>query len=738
MIKFIDQVVGSYKQRTTKFLLFIVCILSLGNSYAQDNIVYPPNVGLINVKDPLYGAVGNGVVDDTDAIQAALAAGINGHQTVYLPNGTYLVSNTLKWKNNSTDNGGWGAFLSMQGQSRSGTIIKLKNNTFTDPLNPQSVIMTGSRDDQGVYNDGNGEGNQAFEINLSHFTLDVGSGNAGAIGIDYQVSNWGALREVTVQSSDANKVGVCGVSLLRRDNGPGLIEKISIDGFQYGIQAGQEIAQFTLEHISLSKQSVLGIDQREAVMPIRDLTSVNAVPAIRVSAQALLNLLEANLTGGSSSKSAIEFVDSQSRGYLRSITTSGYASALKHRGTVIGGSSITEWVSDPVLRLSDSTALSLNLTIENTPHYFDSNLSNWASVGSPNGSDDSDAIQTAMNSGKSTVYFNRADYRYSKTIVVPPSVKHIIGVGAVLRSTGDLGGKVLFRFEGGTASDMTVLEKFELNNLNGIAIEHASSRTLVIKDIGLFQGSAYKNAAGAGKLFISNIAMRGWQATFPQQIWARQFNVEGTTPELFNNGGKAWVFGFKVEGTEVIFDTRNGGRTEAFGGLTYTFGDSGNPAILNQNSRVAASWAGTTYMPNGSYSILVREETGSTATEIPVSSSYGGRTYSVPMYVGLTVPDLVTDVPNELVSQNLYGLTAFPNPFTKDITISYSPLRSEHVSITLIDVQGRLVKNVFDGMAVKGVAKSHTIEGSNIRAGEYIIRLKFPSAEVNKMIILVK
>lgn len=49
-----------------------------------------------NVQDAAYGAVGDGVADDTSAIQAALnAANTAGGGTVYLPAGTYYITSTL-------------------------------------------------------------------------------------------------------------------------------------------------------------------------------------------------------------------------------------------------------------------------------------------------------------------------------------------------------------------------------------------------------------------------------------------------------------------------------------------------------------------------------------------------------------------------------------------------------------------------------------------------------------------
>lgn len=76
----------------------------------------------INVKDPTYGATGNGVTDDTAAIQAAInAANAAGGGLVFFPAGTYITRTLTMFGNVHLYGAGWSA-----------TTLKLKSATNAD------------------------------------------------------------------------------------------------------------------------------------------------------------------------------------------------------------------------------------------------------------------------------------------------------------------------------------------------------------------------------------------------------------------------------------------------------------------------------------------------------------------------------------------------------------------------------------------------------------------------------
>lgn len=631
----------------TSCFFFFKCV----NSVTSDKFF--PKAIAINVKTQ-YGAKGDGVTDDTKAIRKAIQE--NHRRPIYFPAGTYLVSDRLEYRNLS---GKFEAFTWLQGQNRATTTIRLKNNApgYADPTHPKAVVYAASS------NDGNhvskeylekGEGNQAFANYVEDITIDTGN-NRGAIALDYLASNLGAVRNVIIRGR-----GVVGLDMSRGLMGPGLIKNLLVKGFDYGIRVYSGASYgVTLEHITLHNQRKVGIENQGNVLAIRDLSSTNSVPAVRNNTViGLITLVDGNLQGGNSSVSAIEN-NNDGRLFVRNVRTSGYRSAIKQNGQVVKKTTVSEYTSSPPFTLfPNSPKTSLNLSVEEPPTYHDNNLSNWANVedfgarttGNDKNVDSTNAFQKALDSGKSTVYIPLGMYSIRGTLHVRKNVRRIIGINATLAPTGEAfankdNPQPLFRIENGAPQAVTI-EHIWINDPSNsphpglIGFEQATSRTLFLKDIQCGTPSfkyTFRNTKGVGKLFIEDVSAIGWQFEHPQQVWARQFDPEGSVTRVFNNGGALWILGFKTEGyLNTIIHTTGGGATELLGGaLYYNVNVSPNDvAFINNNSRVSLSY-GTVGFGVTQSKIHVQETRGSKTRDlIQDKLLWRGEGRAVPLYVG--------------------------------------------------------------------------------------------------------
>lgn len=114
--------------------------LTLLDTSNKDNLVNAINEILlyvpVNVKQ--YGAVGDGVTDDTAAIQAAL----NDSRFVYFPAGTYLVSSTITIPGNTTIKGSGRANTLIQQINDSASIIVLQAANNSNHITLQDLAVT--------------------------------------------------------------------------------------------------------------------------------------------------------------------------------------------------------------------------------------------------------------------------------------------------------------------------------------------------------------------------------------------------------------------------------------------------------------------------------------------------------------------------------------------------------------------------------------------------------------------
>jgi Pectate lyase superfamily protein len=586
-----------------------------------ENVVFPLDANTLNVKD--FGAKGDGRTDDTAAIQALLNAHPNGQRIIYLPNGTYLVSKTITWPAGTPGKGDDYKNTILQGQSESGVTIRLKDRTpgFESATNPKAVIFTGPAPAQ------------RFGNSIRNLTVDTGTNNPGSIGIQFNASNQGSMRHVTIQSGDGQ--GLNGLDLnFANEIGPLLVKHLTVKGFRYGIRTGFSINSQTFEHITLKNQREYGVYNTGQTINIRGLTSENAVTAI-YNAGGRIALIDSSLkgTGAAASKPAIRS-DFPLDLLVRNLNTSGYRVAIENKQQALGtlGKTVKQFPASP--------APTLNLPIKETPDVPWGNPTNdWANVVAfgaiPNdGRDDTAAIQAAIDSGKPTVYLPVGTYNLTKTILIRKRLQRLIGTEATVEvpKTVNPGFKVI---DG--SNPVVVFERIGSGYNPTPTIENASARTLVIRDATNVSG----RMTGSGDVFIENVVSNPWQTwTFNRQnVWARQFNVENTGTHITNNGGKLWILGLKTERGGTLIDTKGGGKTEVLGGLAYTTtpgpdGTQNYPMFINNGSSISITLGEVNY-GSPTYKTYIQEIGGGNTRNISGDKlpNYQGSGKQIPLYV---------------------------------------------------------------------------------------------------------
>jgi hypothetical protein len=636
------------------------------------NQVYPPDAfyhngkggRVLDVTKPPFNAKGDGKTDDTQALCAAMrfvadnleplqgegysycAPKMDKSWVIYLPDGEYLVSDTVQqgwpekvwnikegWNNVNYFTVGspeeaaerkadvYGAanwHIRLVGQSRAGTVIRLKDGSAGFESGSAKAVVSFYMTFFSNVNQGN-----YFE----NLTIDTGKDNPGAVGLKWNGSNWGGIRNAAIRSGDGR--GHAGL-LMNKGIAQGYLRDLDIDGFETGIDmAPGWVSMVVIEHSTLRNQSRVGLRagkpfNREC-LAARKLRFENVPLAAKADAGSHLVLLESVAKAAPDAGEALA-VAKDGHLYVRAFESVGFKSAVLKEGEApLPAGTLAEYVSYDLGATETATGpRSLGLPVRDIPIILpETDLTKWADVQAYGAkgdgiTDDTAAIQRAMDSGKPVVFFSRATYVVNGSVAIPASVREVNFLhGAVYRSD-EKPTTAMFRVAEPSSEPLLIHQNI---NLGGIFVDHEADRPLVLEDLATWfhhgrgfaskpgmllpgiaaQGKdvwqlyrnprpsgAPKEVYGANLLGFAAGDVEGHAAVENVKAWLRQCDNENAPGPMWAfRRSEAWMLGFKVEGAQQLFQVEDGSRLEVLGGIFGTHTQT-TPLFRMRDSDVSA------------------------------------------------------------------------------------------------------------------------------------------------------
>ena len=589
---------------------------------AACEIHIPANAGAINVRD--YGAKGDGHTDDTAALKAAIAA--SGSDTgvkmwhdrmVFLPKGTYIVSDTLVKR---YSDGLFASGMSLVGEGVDRTIVRLIDHApgFDNAGSPRAVIQTTSKRLDKANNRDYvhlGEGNDAYENFVESLTVEVGRGNPGAIGIDYLASNIGALRDIVIKAPSG---GAIGLAMLRKWPGPALVQRVTVQGFDVGIDVSQSEYGLTFSKVSLEGQRLLGLRNTGNSIAAEDLT-INGAGKTAIENQSSDGLIV--LVGGQVVGGGVGSVENRGTIVFHGthLPPGAFPSAPK-------GARLDGWVSRDGTWTPEAPISLPPLS----PMVDPGPASKWVGVnGVPDGAPPTDCtpqLQAALNSGASTVLLRHGTFWISAPLEIPPQVHRIMGMNSSIqvmpkRQSGFSNSMGMFRIlAAGVPLNINHLALDNSDRGYQLGIEMSANRSLLLSDIVSIGVDTLERKAGGGPVFLEDTCCGTLHVAGSEPAVARQFNTEGGGVRVRNVGAPLEIIGLKTEQNCTVVVTSAGGRTEVLGGLIYMVvtptAANRKPVFISEDSSLIVSLVEEVQRPASHYDTLLVDTHGGQTSQV--------------------------------------------------------------------------------------------------------------------------
>jgi len=625
-----------------------------------DDVLRPNIEGLERAKQKLLamedpnGKISFEIRKENDVLFVIFPEELEPTKIIYFPNGIYLVSDTVTYSLENLSNiyNGLPKYemnrqIHFKGESRDGVVIKLKDNCKGFGYGTHKPVVSFMQAESS---------NLSMTNTFEDITIDIGCGNSGAVGLVFFGNNTGAVRNVVIKSSDIEHKGYAGLEVTHEIVSGCYVKNVTIDGFDYGVRCTPTRNFAVFEHINIRNQRKTGFYIDNTIISIRDLKSDNFVTGLRVMGQqAHMVLIDSEFKGGNPLDAAVNCELGSC--FIRNVNTEGYENIVIYAlENVYTNKYIEEYVSDKTYSMFPCKVKSLSLEIKETPDgEWSNNRNDWACVDDfgakgDGKTDDTEAIQKAMNSGKKFVFFQPEKYLINGTITIPENVLRVSFMfcdfiaGERLKNSKNTG---TFRVEGDSGDVLIMEDVFTWEKYHGFMhfIDHAGKRPLVLSDLHTQTGAMYFNSQEGGEVYIENsgctlggdpyrdipaYAFKG------QKVWARHINPERSFCEILNDNSMLWLMGFKTENYGTAFKTVNGGFTEVLGGTISIGQNKDLPAVMNDNSTVSVEASTNGYSMNDIFPIAVEETQNGVTKQLthdlfPIRLL---RCYKIPLYVG--------------------------------------------------------------------------------------------------------